>query len=279
MGTAFGREIRTYCGKEYMDVELFRYSDERERAAKRPRRRREKITLPKQARLNEKKARRLFEQILKANFTGKDYHVTLTYDRWHLPETIEDGEKQVRNYIRRANRRRTKQGLPPMRYVLITEGVTGKNGQVKRLHHHLVAEGGLSRDEMEELWSLRGKRIGYANADRLQPDEAGLTAIAKYLTKEPAGKKRWSCSRNLIRPGRTAPNDSKYSPRKLEKICRDGEIWLREWWEKQYPGWTVAGDPAEVIEATPPDEYNGWGIYARLRKKDIPGKKRRGATG
>ncbi len=287
----FIREQRTYCGKQYMTVDLFQYTEAASKAARRtPRRRREKVSPPKQRSLNEKRARRYFIQLINANFGPLDYHMTLTYAPGELPEDEEAAKREARNFLRRVDRRRKKLGLPPMKYVMVTECRARKEtGELVRIHHHIIMSGGtgpdgrelITRDDLELMWSRERinwkkaerdisyrqsvKRIGYANADRLQPGENGLEALGKYLTKDPAGKKRWSCSQNLEKPVR-AVNDSKFSVRKLEAIAGSGMIWTRDFWEKQYPGYTLAGPPEIAVEATPPDEVNNWVIFAKLRR-------------
>ena len=75
--------------------------------------------------------------------------------------------------------------------------------------------GGIDRDEVEMMWTADRinwrayernpegyadtvERLGWCNADRLQPNENGIEALCNYVTKNPNGKKRWSSSRNLI---------------------------------------------------------------------------------
>lgn len=276
--TTFIREQRTYCGTQYMTVDLFQYTESAQMTARKPRRRREKVSPPKQRNLNSKRARRYFIQLVNANFGPGDIHFTATYGQDHLPETEEDAKREVRNYIRRVEYRRKKLGLPPMKYIIVTEYGANK----KRIHHHIIMSGGISRDDLELMWTRERinwkkaerdpayrqslRRIGYANADRLQPGENGLEALARYLMKDPAGKKRWSGSQNLEKPVR-ATNDTKYSLRALERFAGSGMIWEREFWEKQYPGYTLAGPPDMAVEAQPPDEMNNWIIYTKLRKQ------------
>ncbi len=56
----------------------------------------------------------------------------------------------MRNYIRRIQRLRKKRGLPPLKYIAVTE--RGKKGG--RYHHHITINGGIDRDELESLWGL-----------------------------------------------------------------------------------------------------------------------------
>ncbi|MCD8087117.1 MAG: hypothetical protein LUE22_00815 [Oscillospiraceae bacterium] len=278
----FCREARTYCGTGYMTVDLFRYSQSAQEAARAPRRRRERVSAPKQKNLNDKKARRYFVQLCNSNFGAKDYHVSLTYSPENLPENLEEAKREMKNYLRRVDRRRKKLGLEPLKYIAVTEGAAGRgSGRLVRVHHHIIVNGGLSREAMEALWTKERinwrkaeqepgylnavRKIGFANCDSLQPGENGIEALARYLTKDPAGRKRWSCSQNLEKPVRVK-NDHKYSVRQMENAARSGDIWARAWWEERYPGYTLAGSADMAVEAEPPDEMNGWVIFARLRK-------------
>lgn len=269
----FVRERRTYCGEQYMAVDIYNYSEEQETAARKPRKRREKVTPPKQRNLNDRNARRYLVQLGNANFGEGDLHVTCTYDADHLPATTEEAEREARNYLNRVKYAREKAGLSPLKYILVTEYGTKKGtDSITRIHHHIIMNGGLERDAVENLWrdkrrkgEPQGRRKGYCNADRLQPEENGIEALCRYLTKNPNGKKRWSSSKNLTKPVRTK-NDHKYSRRKVEKICSSGEIYDRAYWETAYPGWTLAGSAGYAVEADPPDEYNGWRLYIKLRK-------------
>lgn len=268
----FIREHRTYCGEQYMTVRLFQYTEEQRAGCKKKRRRREKITPPKQMDLNDRNQKRNFVELLNANFTENDCIAHLTYAPGIEPQTEAEDIRNVENWLARVNYHRKKIGLPPVRRVWVMEGgnISEKTGQRTRFHHHVVISGGLDRDLMERLWKVgRGKNakpLGFANVDRLQPGENGLEALGKYLMKAPRGVRRWRASKNLIRPERTT-NDNKYSNRKLRKLCESGEVYDRTYWERKYPGYTLAGGADTAIDADPPDDLNSnWRVYARLRK-------------
>ena len=54
----------------------------------------------------------------------------------------------------------------------------------------------MSMDDVEKVW-----KCGRTSASRIKPDEDGtLTALASYLSKDPAGSKRWCSSLNLKKP-------------------------------------------------------------------------------
>ncbi len=257
---SFVREKKIYCGKQFMEVDIYPLTQVGSIPKKRGKK--EKVSAPKQRNLNDKNAKRFFVQLINTNFGANDLHVTVTYAE--LPETVEAAEKEATNYIRRLAHRRKREGMPPLKYVLVTEYST-KADKPTRIHHHIIMSGGLDRDTVEDLWRRPRKRgqkqgdlIGYVNADRLKPNDYGLEALARYLSKEPAGKKRWSCSQNLQRP-ECRTNDSKYTRRQLERIVRD-EIDNQTFWRRLYPDW-------DLTECKPAyNELTGWAVYLKLRR-------------
>lgn len=281
----FTRERRTYCGETYLTVSLFKYTGEQEQGVRKPRKRREKVSTPKQKALNNKNAKRYLMELINTNFTGEDQIIHLTYGPGNQPESKEAAEKQLSSWLRKVRRVRAKRGLPPLKYICVTEGgdYSERLGRPTKIHHHVIVNGGIDRDELELLWNtkpvkldkaakdpeyratLERTMIGYANTRRLQPGENGLEALAKYLSKDPKGKKRWTSSQNLEKPVRIT-RDRHYSNRRYEKACSGGEIYDREWWEKHYKGYTLAGASEIAVEAEAPDEINGWRVYAKLRK-------------
>lgn len=263
MGT-FIREKKTYCGKEYLEIDVYPLSDNH--LKKKPSRKRENVTAPAQKNLNDKKARRYLCQLIKANFNTGDLHVTCTYRTKHMPKTQEEADKEVANFIRRINYQQKKKGLPSIKYIIITEGAA-KSGNAKRIHHHIIMSK-VNRELVEELWRKPrkkgekvGEKIGFCNARRLQvDDDGGINALANYLVKDPQGRKRWKSSQNLTKP-QVATADKKWSRRKLEKTAglADDDF---KFWEKQYPGWRMIR--CESIY----NEISGWSIYLELRRKE-----------
>ena len=269
----FIREKKIYCGKSYREVDIFQYTDAQYRATRRTRSKKVRESEPKQKNLNDINARRYFIQLGNLNF-GDDpdaLHVSATYSPKYLPATVEDAEREATNYLRRISYRREKEGLPPLKYLLITSYTTKRNSDTPvRIHHHIVMNGGLDRDTVEELWRKRkrkgqkkGDRIGFCNADRLQADENGIAALCVYLVKQSGGKKRWTSSQNLERPT-SRTNDGKYNRRQIEKWAREPPG--REFWEKKYPGWTLTDEDYGIEYKY--NDFTGWSIYLKLRKKE-----------
>lgn len=274
MVRSFMREKKIYCGDHYREVDIYSYTDAQKKASSRGKRSKKvKESEPKQKNLNDKNARRYFTQTANLNF-GSDpdaLHVSATYSARYLPATIEEAEKEVTNYLRRVQYRREKEGLPPLKYMLVTAYSTGKDGKKPvRIHHHIIMNGGLDRDTVEELWRKRkrkgqkkGDRIGFCNADRLQSDENGISALCNYLVKQAAGKKRWSSSHNLERPT-SRTNDGRWNHRQIERIAKEQPG--REFWERKYPGWTLTDNVYGVTYEH--NDFTGWSIYLKLRKRE-----------
>ena len=153
-----------------------------------PRTKKKRESRPSQKNLNDKNARRYLVQLGNGNFGIGDLHVTCTYAKGTLPETEEEAERVVGNYLRRIAYRRKKLKLPPLKYILVTEYGYSKDGdKITRIHHHIIMNGGMSRDEVEMMWTAErinwhkydtdpeymdqvGK-LGWVNADRLQVDK------------------------------------------------------------------------------------------------------------
>lgn len=236
--------------------------------------------------------------MVNTNFTANDIHVTLTYSIANLPSTLEAAEHELHNFLRRVDYRRKKNGLSPLKYIIIPVCVYKKDGVTPaRIHHHVIMNGGLSRDDIEDLWRKRrkkgqkkGDKIGYANADRLQPEENGFVALCEYLAKQTGGKKRWIPSKNLDKPEKeiTDPdsppktvasrfsasanlqkpwsrtNDHRFSRKEINKIASaPPDV---KYWEKRYPGYTlIRGDYGyQAIHS----DLRGWCLYLKLRRKE-----------
>lgn len=217
----FIREKKTDCA-EYREVDIIPRTEKAEEATRGKRGKRRKAKKPKQNALNDKNAKRYLVQLGNGNFHVGDLHTSCTYSVDNLPGTVEEAEKIVGNYLRRIAYRRQKLGLEPLKYILVTEYKFAKGGeQLKRIHHHIIMNGGMDRDEVEMMWTAQRinwrkadgadkreaqeyrdsiKRLGWVNADRLQMNENGIEGLCKYIVKDPQGKKRYSSSRNLERP-------------------------------------------------------------------------------
>lgn len=211
-----------------MECEIYpafgREDTQRARAAKKNQ------TPEKQKRLNRERAIRHLVQLADANFTEKDIHLTLTYRK---ETTMEQCRKDVRNFLLRVKRFREKNRLEELKYIYTIEGNREKvrGAGVTRIHVHMIMNGGVSRERLEEMWEM-----GYANADRLQPNEHGLEEISRYIIKESTGGRRFSASRNLKQPIRRT-TDAKTSNRMVKTIAMDFRNEAKAVMEKAYPAY------------------------------------------
>lgn len=245
------REKKIYSGK-YLEIEIYPISKEQKnksRVQKRKESRRE------QKNLNAKNAKKHLIRLANTNFTNKDLAVHLTYTNKYLPKSSEEAKKHVINYLRRIKHYRKKHGLSELKYIAIIEYKEQIEGEKEvRIHHHIIMSGGMDRDKVEDLW---GK--GRSNADRLQEDEFGYTALAIYASKDPRGNKRWTQSRNLIQPTIAPPNDCKYSRKKVFELSKNQGN--KEDFNKLYEGYFFTDHKVTINEKT-----QAISIYIRMRK-------------
>jgi hypothetical protein len=206
------------------------------------------------ARANARNARKYFERKMNTNFTGQDYRMDLTYADDRLPDATQ-AQRDMQNFLRRVKYACKKQGLPPPKYMGVSEGKREGSRQ-KRVHHHIVISCGLSREELEGIW-----KKGRVRTDRLQADRYGYTALARYLLKEPEGAKRYFCSRNLKEPVITV-SDTKLSLRKAERIAQSAEECAPAIFTKLYPDHEFLD-----CQVKRSDFVAGVYIYVRLRKQ------------
>lgn len=277
----FIREKRIYCGEEYLEVDIVAVTNMPEKGKKK----KEKSTQIQQN-LNDKRSKRKFVQIANTNFGEGDFHISATYNEKHLPMTLEKAEKNVHNYLDRIKRRMKKVAGKDLKYMLVTEytpeegeeeqileETADKSTKAVRIHHHIILNGELSRDDLELMWSatrINWEKVkndaeyrknidylGFVNCDRLQPNENGIEGLVKYIDKRKKGCKKWSTSMNLKKPTEKK-NDHKYSFRKLRELAKTPED--KEVWREQYKGY----EPVKIEFEY--NDYTGYNVYLRLRK-------------
>lgn len=247
------RERRYFCG-DYLEVDIypvFRKQGIRKQKAK--------PTSEVQEKLNEHNAIEKLIRLLNANFTGDDYEFHLTYTDDNLPDSVEDAKKDIQNFLRRVKRTRARLGLPELKYICVPEG--GFEGT--RFHFHVTMNGGLDRTLIEELWGY-----GYANGKRLQFNENGVEALARYVTKQfsahknelPFGK-RWTASKNLIVP-EPIDRDGKLSAKRVKELATF-EVESREPFENLYDGYSLS-----KVEHFFNDVNGGYYLHVKMYRKD-----------
>ncbi|MDD3488785.1 MAG: hypothetical protein PHR62_02735 [Paludibacter sp.] len=269
------REKKIYCGDEWLEVDIVPVTNMPEVGKDKE----EKSSL-KQKNLNDKRSKRKFVQIANTNFFEEDLHISATYDDEHLPKDIKEAERNVHNYLDRVKRRMKKVTGQDLKYMLVTEYTPEDEEEEKavRIHHHIIINGGLSRDDLELMWTKDRvnwkkaendpkyrkniKLMGFVNCDRLQPNENGIEGLVNYINKRKKGCKKWSTSTNLKKP-KEKKNDSKYSFRKIRELARTPED--KEYWRRIYKGY----EPTKIEFIH--NDYTGWSVYLRLRRMEEKG--------
>ncbi len=244
------RQKRYECGN-FMDIEIFHVSD---RAKEYKREKKVNESSPAQKKLNDKKAERYLIRVVHNNFGKGDLFLDLTFDEENIPDSREGVQREVRNYIARLRRWRKKNGLPELKYVYVISDVD-KDGNQTRLHVHMIIND-MDRDVAEQKWNK-----GYANTDRLQFNEVGVTGKTVYMARQGKGTKTWVGSNNLEKP-QALVSDRKIKPKHLEQMTRNPED--REFFERMYPGWVFTDCTIEDSQ----DRINGNGFYIRMRRYD-----------
>lgn len=216
-----------------------------------------------QKNLNDKNAIKHFVRLINANFTEKDITIHLTFDDANLPKSYEQAKNYVTNYINRLKRRMKKLGLGELKYVYVIE-FNNAEGKKVRIHSHIIMNFN-DRKVAEELWVK-----GFANSKQLQPNNSGLTALAKYMVKQQRkdGTKRYSPSRNLKQPKITVA-DSKVTRKRAERIALNQNT-AHETFEKMYPGYQFNEIKVKYSPFT-----SGVYIYVEMIRIDNPVKTKR----
>ncbi len=147
--------------------------------------------------VNERNAIKKLRRLVNSNFTENDMHLVLTYEYLKKPDTTEAAKKDIAKFLRNLKRAYSKKGHE-LKYISVAEY------SKKSVHFHLVITKGLNYDEISAVW---GK--GRIHVNPL--DGSGdYSQLAEYLIKQSRKtfndperaiyKKRWSGSKNLIKP-------------------------------------------------------------------------------
>ena len=174
----------------------------------------------------------------------------------------------MKKYIRDLRKEANKRGHDNLKYIYVTEA----GGTKGRIHHHMILDGRLPRDIVEGLWSKQirpfhqeREMLGWCNAKRIQitgPDY--LLRIARYLMKDPQGKKRWKQSTGLILPG-TTKADNVCSVRQFEQMSLFGDdIELEKFVKRQHRGFIILDATKELNDVT-----GQWYIRLQLIRKTL----------
>lgn len=224
------REKRIKSGK-ILEIEIYPITKKEQ---KKKRAKKLKESSIEQKKLNEKNAKKHCVRLVHQNFTNDDIVMHPTYDDDNLPNSPEEAENNLRNFIRRYKNMAQKRGLKEIKYIAVTEYYRpepGDNRKKIRIHHHLIISGkGIDRDEADSLWGY-----GIANADRLKFRKKGYEGIVKYMLKDPKGAKRWKQSKNIKQPDYEI-NDHSYNKKLVESIAAE-KIDITKFLEDEYGGY------------------------------------------
>lgn len=143
---------------------------------------------------NDRLAEKNLLRLINANFYPGDWHVTHTYEGSKPSE--KEAKNELKNYLRRMAREFEKAGKE-FKYIAVTEY---KN---HRIHHHIIMPY-IDPAVIQHQWR-RGRVRGLVPLDRSRNYRKLANYLIKETTKtmrEPGNdtKKRWSSSKNLIRP-------------------------------------------------------------------------------
>lgn len=270
----FTRENK-YAAGNYMEVDIVPLPDEvKDKLSGRSRKRKENLTRPRQQLVNDTRSYKWMRLAINGNFFKNDYYFTLTYDdsELPLPEHVEDAKKDLSNFLRKCRNHYKKSRLD-FKYIWVMEyELDEEQNYLTRVHFHLLINKGIDRDILEDCWSKgKGKKkkmLGYVYARRIQPNgELGLERLAGYFSKGKRwkrGKKIWNCSRNLCRPQKLHPNDSKYSQRAIEKMFLSNDQGY-ELLQKKYPNYFITS--VQFVD----HERKGKHLYLRMWRKERAG--------
>lgn len=207
-----------------------------------------------QKNLNDKNTKKHIIRLTNTNFTSEDIWATFTYDKEHLPEDDDQANKNMQNYLRRVKRYIKKNDLPDLKYIYVTEYEDDEKKGKKRVHHHIVMNL-RDRDAAEKIWDKGGR----THSRRLQPDDYGLEGLARYITKDFKSSKRYTTSKNLIKPT-VSIADSKMTRKKAEKIAKKPDM-ANDIFQKLYPNYQF-----KDLSIKYSDFVSGAYLYVRMRK-------------
>lgn len=210
-----------------------------------------------QKKYNNNKAIKNAVRQINANFISGDILMALTYDQNFAPQDFEGAARDLSNYIRRiktkiaSEKSRIKKLLKtdpanellkkqlknlnrPFKWYCTIEEVTYKSGSKcgqKNYHMHLFMTANIDRDTAESIWH-KGVRV---NAMRFKPECFGPEAAARYISKDPQGRKRFRHSKNLDKPV-TKKKNGGVTPRTVELMAKQ-RVDDKEYWERRYKGY------------------------------------------
>lgn len=151
--------------------------------------------LERKRKYNIKNSKRRLVRLLEANFSDRDWFVTLTYDG-KSPD-YDRVHADLENFIEKIKRRRKKLRRGKLKYIAVIEGDSST-----KMHIHLIMNKGLDRDIIEACW-----KKGMTTITRIH-GQPGYEALGNYFAKKEHdnGKngeyrnRKWSHSQKLKTP-------------------------------------------------------------------------------
>lgn len=194
---------RTTKAGKTIEIEYYYTSRYNKKGIKK--RKKVKPTRPEQDRINTKQAERNLRLLINNNFGYGDFHVVLDYIRVKgMPDRSKEQMRKDLNIFLREIRKEYKKSGKNLKYISVME--IGKKGA---RHHHLV----INQIDTKILQKAWYKAYEGHNRIKVFPldDSGNYRELASYLIKytslhrddkdeKALQKKRYCCSRNLIRP-------------------------------------------------------------------------------
>ncbi len=148
---------------------------------------RRRSVIPAQAVINCRNAKKKLAELIKCNFTNRDYIITFAYYKRKKAADICEVKKDLQNLFRRLKRLYSN-WYKELKYIWII-----KTHQKHGIYLRIIMSGDLSSALEDDFFS--SGRIDVRNLT------GNIDAYVEYeLEKSPPTYRRWSCSKNLKKP-------------------------------------------------------------------------------
>lgn len=145
---------------------------------------RRRSVMPAQYEINSRNAKKKLAELIKRNFTNRDYIITFVYSKRKNTADIEDVKNDIKNLFRRLKRLYLN-WYKELKYIWII-----KNHQKHGIYLRILMTGGVPQALEDEFFTS-----GHIDVKHI---DGNIDAYVVYeLEKEPLTYRRWSCSKNL----------------------------------------------------------------------------------
>jgi hypothetical protein len=134
--------------------------------------------------------------LINENFETDSVIGVFTYALELVPADEEVARRDLDNFVRRLAAVCKKRGLPAPKYIAFTYQIA----TTSRYHHHIILSCPLNLEEIEKLWSIRGKPLGGVIRPEFMP-VGNPEPVVLYLLNHSHRCGRWKQSHNITRPG------------------------------------------------------------------------------